>query len=210
MSTSAPIADWLARPGVGQYAQRFVENEIYFSILPDLIDADFQELGVTALGHRRLLLRAIATLDNMGNPRVPLPRPWPVTPQQPDFAERRQVTVMFVDLVGSTALSARSDPETCARSFLLVRRASPRQSRASADLWQSTWVTVWSRTLAQAHVHDTERAIRAGLELIEAIHALRSSPPLQARVALQPDWSLSARCLIGRGVNQSPVSETSA
>ena len=68
MSTSAPIADWLARPGVGQYAQRFVENEIYFSILPDLIDADFQELGVTALGHRRLLLRAIATLDNMGNP----------------------------------------------------------------------------------------------------------------------------------------------
>ena len=113
MSIPTPITDWLEKLGLGQYAQRFVENEITLSILPDLTDADLKELGVVALGHRRLLLRAIAALNNVEK-RTPTPTtaaPAPVTPQQRDSAERRQVTVMFSDLVGSTALSARMDPE---------------------------------------------------------------------------------------------------
>jgi SAM domain (Sterile alpha motif) len=65
MSTPTPITDWLEKLGLGQYALRFVENEITLSILPDLTDADLKELGVSALGHRRLLLRAIAALDNV-------------------------------------------------------------------------------------------------------------------------------------------------
>jgi SAM domain (Sterile alpha motif) len=113
VSIPTPITDWLEKLGLGQYAQRFVENEITLSILPDLTDADLKELGVVALGHRRLLLRAIAALNNVEK-RTPTPTtaaPAPVTPQQRDSAERRQVTVMFSDLVGSTALSARMDPE---------------------------------------------------------------------------------------------------
>ena len=68
MSPPAPgqIAQWLEKLGLGQYAQRFVENEITPSILPELTDADQKELGVSALGHRRLLLRAIAELDGIG------------------------------------------------------------------------------------------------------------------------------------------------
>jgi class 3 adenylate cyclase len=112
MSAPTPIMDWLEKLGLGQYAQRFVENEITLAILPDLTDPDLKELGVSALGHRRLLLRAIAELDNVEKRTTHITAaPAPVTPQQRDTAERRQVTVMFSDLVGSTALSAHMDPE---------------------------------------------------------------------------------------------------
>ena len=103
------VADWLGTLGLGQYAQQFAENDIQFSILPDLTDQDLKELGVS-LGHRRLILRAIAELS-IGKSK---PDPTdtispPIAPRE--TAERRQVTVMFSDLVGSTALSARMDPE---------------------------------------------------------------------------------------------------
>ena len=107
--TPQPITDWLEKLGLGQYAEQFAENEITLSILPDLTDADLKELGVAALGHRRLLLRAIAELEGFKK-RTPTPTtaaPASVGQQQSDTAERRQVTVMFSDLVGSTALSAR-------------------------------------------------------------------------------------------------------
>src|SRR5215471_13394455 len=101
------IADWLQKLGLGQYAQRFAENDISFSILPDLTDQHLKELGVSSLGHRLQLLRAIAELK-----RAPEPSAAAAAPTAPhDIAERRQVTVMFSDLVGSTALSARMDPE---------------------------------------------------------------------------------------------------
>jgi class 3 adenylate cyclase len=104
-------ADWLQKLGLGQYAQRFAENDISFAILPDLTDQDLKELGVASLGHRRQLLRAITELKGgeTGTPKATSEHIAPVTPH--DTAERRQVTVMFSDLVGSTALSARMDPE---------------------------------------------------------------------------------------------------
>src|ERR1700732_427118 len=107
------IAGWLEKLGLGQYAPRFAENDINFAILSDLTDQDLKELGVSSLGHRRQLLRAIAELDSgeNGAPKLAPATPAPVTPQPRDAAERRQLTVMFVDLVGSTALSARLDPE---------------------------------------------------------------------------------------------------
>ena len=105
------IADWLQKLGLGQYAQRFAENDVSFSILPDLTDQDLKEIGVASLGHRRQLLRAITDLkggeavaSKLTNETIS-----PVTPHE--TAERRQVTVMFSDLVGSTALSTRMDPE---------------------------------------------------------------------------------------------------
>src|SRR5262249_23329646 len=101
------VSDWLKKLDLGQYAQRFAENDITFVILPDLTDQDLERIGVASLGHRRLLLRAIAELKAAPEPGMAAAAP--VAPH--DTAERRQVTVMFSDLVGSTALSAHMDPE---------------------------------------------------------------------------------------------------
>jgi len=102
------IADWLEKLGMAEYAQRFAENGIDAAALPHLTDQDLKEIGVL-LGHRRIMLAAIAEL-----PRAALSQHELVVgvePKPQDTAERRQVTVMFSDLVGSTALSARMDPE---------------------------------------------------------------------------------------------------
>src|SRR6266446_3178661 len=105
------IADWLGKLGLSEYAQRFVENDIDFTLLPDLTDQDLEKIGISSLGHRRKLLRAIANLETIekGTPAVGVASP--AAPLPPDAAERRQVTVMFSDLVGSMALSAHMDPE---------------------------------------------------------------------------------------------------
>ncbi len=105
------IADWLQKLGLGQYAQRFAENDVSFSILPDLTDQDLKETGEASLGHRRQLLRAITDLkgDEAVASKLTNETISPVTPHE--TAKRRQVTVMFSDLVGSTALSTRMDPE---------------------------------------------------------------------------------------------------
>ena len=101
------IADWLEKLGMSEYAQRFAENRIDVSVLHDLTDQDLKDLGVV-LGDRRKMLRSIAELAGA----VPAsPQPAFAELKSQDTAERRQVTVMFSDLVGSTALSARMDPE---------------------------------------------------------------------------------------------------
>jgi class 3 adenylate cyclase len=105
------IADWLEKLGMSEYAQRFAENRIDFSVLPDLTDQDLEKLGVV-LGDRRKMLRAIANLEAQKSaPVVTVVAAAPAGPPPLDTAERRQVTVMFSDLVGSTALSTRMDPE---------------------------------------------------------------------------------------------------
>src|SRR5262249_1411732 len=102
-----PIEDWLEKLGMTEYAQRFSESDIHASVLRHLTDQDLKELGVS-LGHRRKMVAAIAELASAvpGSPQPALTKPKPQ-----DTAERRQVTVMFSDLVGSTALSAHMDPE---------------------------------------------------------------------------------------------------
>jgi uncharacterized protein YjiS (DUF1127 family) len=104
--TPQPIAEWLEKLGLGQYAQRFAENEIDVSVLRHLTDQDLKDIGVP-LGHRRKILAAISEAAGATAPRPETA----VAPKPQDTAERRQVTVMFSDLVGSTALSARMDPE---------------------------------------------------------------------------------------------------
>jgi class 3 adenylate cyclase len=101
------ILDWLEKLGMSEYAQRFAEDRIDFSVLGDLTDQDLKDLGVV-LGDRRKMLRAIAELAGAVTASPP---PAFSEPKSQDAAERRQVTVMFSDLVGSTALSARMDPE---------------------------------------------------------------------------------------------------
>ena len=111
--TMKQIADWLEKLGMSEYAEQFAENDIDLSVLVDLTDQDLKELGVASLGHRRKLLRAIADFEAIGKsaPAVTVAAAAPAAPRPLDTAERRQLTVMFCDLVGSTALSARLDPE---------------------------------------------------------------------------------------------------
>src|SRR5438477_13038319 len=99
------IAAWLRSLGLSEYAQRFAENGIDVAVLRDLTDQDLKDIGVL-LGHRRKMLRAITGLDGAALADKAVAEP----PLQDD-AERRHLTVMFCDLVGSTALSARLDPE---------------------------------------------------------------------------------------------------
>jgi class 3 adenylate cyclase len=101
------VTEWLDSIGLSEYAQCFAENGIDLSVLRDLTDQDLKELGVL-LGHRRKLLRAIAQLDDAARSK---PAKTTTEPRRPDGGERRHLTVMFCDLVGSTALSARLDPE---------------------------------------------------------------------------------------------------
>ena len=108
-----PIADWLAKIGLERYAPAFADNDIDVSVLFHLTDADLEKLGVS-LGHRRKMLAAIAVLAGA----APASQQPALTESKPqDTAERRQVTVMFSDLVGSTALSARMDPEKSVRTL---------------------------------------------------------------------------------------------
>jgi hypothetical protein len=106
------VADWLNKLGMSEYAQRFAENDIDFAILVELTDQDLEKIGVKSLGHRRKILRAIAELGGGKAATKPAALSEVIPAATPrDAAERRQVTVMFSDLVGSTALSARMDPE---------------------------------------------------------------------------------------------------
>ena len=100
------IADWLGKLGMSEYAERFAANDIEIDILPELTDRDLEGLGIS-LGHRRRILRAIREL---GGP-TPAASQTAVAPPGHDSAERRQLTVMLCDLVGSTALSVKLDPE---------------------------------------------------------------------------------------------------
>ena len=102
------IADWLEKLGMAEYAERFAEDKIDVSVLRHLTDQDLKDIGVP-LGHRRKILAAIGELT--GASPATLEPAAGIEPKAQEFAERRHVTVMFSDLVGSTALSARMDPE---------------------------------------------------------------------------------------------------
>jgi len=104
------VARWLAEQGLEQYAEAFAENAIDGEVLRTLSEDDLKELGVKALGHRKRLLQAIAALREQ-TASVPPPPSGQLQTVSSGVAERRQLTVMFVDLVGSTELAARLDPE---------------------------------------------------------------------------------------------------
>ena len=105
------IGGWLRRLGLQRYEQAFRENEIDLRVLPELTVDDLKELGVAAIGHRRLILKAIADLAVGAGPAAVVDVPAASPLNAAAEAERRQLTVMFCDLVGSTPLSTRFDPE---------------------------------------------------------------------------------------------------
>ena len=102
------VAAWLSSSGLERYKQAFEDNAIDFTLLSRLTADDPRDIGITAVGHRRKLLEAIAALQGASGGRGPKSDQPSVAPIRPRDAERRQLTVMFIDLVGSTLLAARS------------------------------------------------------------------------------------------------------
>ena len=181
------IADWLEKLGMSEYAQRFAENDIDFAVLRELTDQDLNGIGVS-LGHRRRMLRAIARarcsptrLSRSAEHQRNCSRPAPQ-----DTAERRQVTVMFSDLVGSTALSASMDPEDLREVISAYQKCVAETVQRFGGFvakYMGDGVLVYFG-YPQAHEDDAERAVRAGLELIQAVGGLKSGAPLQTRVGI--------------------------
>ncbi len=194
------IADWLKALGLEQYAQRFAENDIDVSVLRHLTDADLEKIGVS-LGHRRKMLAAIAERHGV-TPSKP-EAVGVVEPKPQDAAERRQVTVMFSDLVGSTALSAHMDPEDL-REVISAYQKCVAETVRRVDGFVAKYMgdgVLMYFGYPQAHEDDAERAVRAGLELITAVSALKSPVSLQTRVGIATGLVVVGN-LIGSGEAQ--------
>jgi class 3 adenylate cyclase/predicted ATPase len=206
------IAGWLRCLGLEQYEAVFRQNEINEKVLPSLTAEDLKELGVAALGHRRMLLDAIALLRADAVAKTTPAETVPTLPKTAqDTAERRQVTVMFADLVGSTALSARMDPEDLREVISAYQKCVTETVRRFGGFvakYMGDGVLVYFG-YPQAHEDDAERAVRAGLELIAAVTGLKTRAPLQTRIGIATGLVVVGD-LIGSGAaqEQAIVGET--
>ena len=176
------IADWLKTIGMSEYAECFAANDIEMDILPELTDHDLERLGVS-LGHRRRILRAIREL---GGPTTAAPQT--AAAASHDRAERRQLTVLLCDLVGSTALSVKLDPEDLRGIIAGYHRCCTELVERNGGFvarYMGDGVLAYFG-YPRAHEHDAERAVRAGLALVEGVQKLETAAggPLQVRVGI--------------------------
>jgi class 3 adenylate cyclase len=177
------LGGWLRSLGLEQYEAAFRENAIDDTLLPDLTEDHLREIGIP-LGARIKLLKAIAALGEQTE-TIPTTNAERARPPVKG-AERRQVTVMFCDLVGSTALAASMDPEDLREVISAYQKCAAetvRRFNGFVAKFMGDGVLVYFG-YPQAHEDGTERAIRAGLELISALAGLKSSVPLQTRVGI--------------------------
>src|SRR6201998_3634529 len=181
------VGGWLRRLGLEQYEAAFRENRIDVTVLPRLTAEDLKDLGVGFVGDRRKLLDAIAALRAEASPPTPVSAaPLESDNTAKDAAERRQVTVMFSDLVGSTSLSAQMDPEDLREIISAYQTCvadTVRRFGGFVAKYMGDGVLVYFG-YPQAHEDDSERAVRAALEVIAAVGALKLSVPLQTRVGI--------------------------
>ena len=214
------IGGWLQSLGMGRYEQAFRDNDIGLDVLPALTAEDLKEIGITSVGDRRRLLGALAALRGEDAGLMPeaiaqLLRSEPPPPSaEDDAAERRQLTVLFCDLAGSTALSARLDPEDLREVMAAYRRAVTEAVRGQGGYvaqYLGDGVLAyfgWPR----AHEDDAERAVRTGLAAAEAVAALRTTAgPLSARVGIATglvvvgdlvgEGEARERCVVGETPN---------
>ena len=184
------IAGWLRDLGLDRYEAAFRDNDVNADILPKLTGDDLKDLGVTSVGHRRQILDAIATLRLEGRPAdgpVQLStRPAGNLVPSETAGERRQLTVMFCDLVGSTALSERLDPEEL-RGLLHAYRTLSGDVIARYDGFVARYVGDGILTYfgwPTAHEEDAERAIRAALEIVQTVKRASSTEDLAVRIGI--------------------------
>ena len=181
------IRAWLEELGLGQYADAFEENDIALDVVAKLTDDDLKELGVS-LGNRKRLLVGLdillateadgtvkPTAAEMGSELVPARE-----------AERRQLTVMFCDLIGSTALSEKLDPE----DLRVLMQAYQQACGTVIERYEGHVAQYLGDGLMiyfgwpQAHEDDAERAVRAGLAIVEAVKAVAAPAPLRVRIGI--------------------------
>ena len=209
------IASWLRKLGLQRYEQVFRDNEIDAEILPKLTADDLKEIGVFAVGHRRKLLEAIAALDQTAS----APQAEPCSPdgvtRRADAApaERRHLTIMFVDLVGSTELSTRLDPEDTSaimRAYQNVVVGEITRFEGHIAKYLGDGVLAYFG-YPRAHEDEAERAVRAALALTHAVGKLTTlaNEPLAARVGIATGLVVVGE-LIGEGSaeEQTVVGET--
>jgi predicted ATPase/class 3 adenylate cyclase len=201
------VADWLRNLGLERYEAAFRDNEINEQILPSLTQEDLKEIGVGPVGHRRMLLGAIAALragtdgNSSAADAATTTSTQKVSPE--DRAERRHVTVMFSDLVGSTVLSARMDPEDL-REVISAYQNSVAETVGRfggfVAKYMGDGVLVYFG-YPRAHEDDAERAVSAGLELVAAVSSLKTHAALQTRVGIATGLVVVGD-LIGSGASQ--------
>src|SRR5215472_11529809 len=190
------IEAWLQGLGFERYVPAFRDNEIDWEVLPKLTSEDLREIGVAAIGHRRKLLDAIATLS-ASEPTAT------VKAAASNDAERRQLTVMFCDLVGSTPLSTRFDPEDLRELIGVYHRAVAETVARFAGFvakYMGDGVLIYFG-YPEAHEDDAERAVRAGLAVIDAVGGLATHEALNVRLGIASGLVVVGD-LIGAGAAQ--------
>ena len=173
------MGEWLRSIGLGQYEAAFRDNEIDDEVFRSLTADDLKDLGITLVGHRRKILTAIAELSASAadsSAKVDTERPPAIVEATQAAAERRQLTVLFCDLAGSTAMSARFDPEDMRE---VIRGYQDVCSRIIEHYDGFVAKFMGDGVLAyfgfpRAHEDDAERAVRAGLDLADAVARLQT------------------------------------
>ncbi|MGI9523931.1 MAG: ATP-binding protein [Hyphomicrobiaceae bacterium] len=202
------LGDWLYELGLGEYAEAFAENHVDFALLTRLTTEDLKEIGVRSVGHRRKILDALA-----GHPSGSPPLPTVATPANravstaggAHSAERRQLTVLFCDLVGSTAMSQRLDPEVLSeviRNYQnIVAGEVVRYEGHVAKFMGDGIMALFG--YPQAHEDDCERAIRSAISLLQAIERLAPvrKELLRARIGISTG-DVVVGDLVGEGAAQ--------
>jgi class 3 adenylate cyclase/predicted ATPase len=188
------VGGWLRGLGLGQYEEKFRDNKIDADLLPRLTVDDLKDIGVSVVGDRRRLLDAIAALPDAKPADVPASPPKPAPPKGPEVsAERRPITVMFCDLVGSTGLAAKLDAEDWRT---LVNTYLDEASAAVTGLGGHVLKKLGDGLMAlfgypQAQENDAERAVRAALAIQRALADLNArsarsgAPELSARIGIE-------------------------
>ena len=197
------VGGWLRSLGLSQYETLFRQNDIDAEVLSELTDGDLEKFGVS-FGHRKRLLKAIASLgstETAAKPANPVP-----LQTIPDAAERRQLTVMFCDLVGSTALSARLDPEDMREVVGCIPAiAAPISSRRPAGSSPNIWATgCWPISAIRRRTNMTPNArCRRGWRSSRRSPKLKTAAgvPLQVRVGIATGLVVVGD-LIGAGAAQ--------
>ena len=183
---ASDLRTWLEQLGLGSYIETFASNDIDFDVLRDLDPGDLERLGLS-LGQRKRLLRAIADLQPATSTPDKAPLERTGMADYPQIPERRQLTVMFVDLVGSTALSGRLDPEEMRdvlRAYQNAAAGEITRFEGHVAKFMGDGVLAyfgWPR----AHEDEAERAVRAGLAIAKAVASLSGgSAPLACRIGI--------------------------
>jgi len=190
------VTEWLKQLGLDQYAEVFSEQQIDMEVLSDLTEADFEKLGIP-LGPRKKLLKAIATLQPFSSVNHS-------TPLEASVAERRQLTVMFCDLVGSTALAESMDLEEY-REVLAAYQTESTKAIKRFNGYVARYIgdgLLVYFGYPQAHEDDAERAVRSGLDVVEAIGKLKAGIiGLQVRIGIATG-QVVAGDIVGEGTSE--------